>query len=259
VVAALAELEEGVERLAKDQPETIALVLSEIAKLRSQIQQLKERCNLPVEHRDGVDGADLAAKATTERFWLTPPEVYEDLSRQYGPFDFDPCPHPRPEGYDSLRIPWGRCNYVNPPFHQHDGVDGQGPTAFVRKAIGEQKQGKTSVLTLPVQSYVDLLLEAGAELQSLGRVRWRESRRGEPMPGPSPCLLLRFARFSEVLSHPSVAGFHPHADKQKRTRICPANGGNSRKPPSRVTTFPELVTDPVPRGSDRPNTTFLPR
>ena len=128
-----------------------------------------------------------------EPFWLTPPEIYAALSDRYGPFDFDPCPCPRPEGYNSLAIPWGTHNYVNPPFHQHDGVDGQGPTAFVRKAIAEQKLGKTSVLTLPVQSYVNLLLEAGAELLSLGRVCWRESTTGEPMAGPSPicCFVLR--------------------------------------------------------------------
>ena len=27
---------------------------------------------------------------------------------------------------------------------------------------------------------------AGAEIRSLGRVRWREVESGEPMPGPSP-------------------------------------------------------------------------
>ena len=39
----------------------------------------------------------------------------------------------------------------------------------------------------------DLLLEAGPELHSLGRVRWRESTTGEPMLGPSPicCFVLR--------------------------------------------------------------------
>jgi len=62
-------------------------------------------------------------------------------------------PRTRPEGYNSLVIPWGRHNFVNPPFHPHDGVNGQGPTAFVRKAIAEQRLGKISVLTLPVQSY----------------------------------------------------------------------------------------------------------
>ena len=39
----------------------------------------------------------------------------------------------------------------------------------------------------------DLLLEAGAELHSLERVRWRESTTREPMLGPSPicCSVLR--------------------------------------------------------------------
>lgn len=128
-----------------------------------------------------------------DRFWITPPEIYAALSDQFGPFDFDPCPFPRPDGYDSLVEPWGKCNFVNAPFRRHDGVNGKGPTAFVRKAIAEQQAGKTSVLILPVQSYVNLLLEAGAELQSLGRVRWLEAVTGEPMKGPSPicCFVLR--------------------------------------------------------------------
>jgi len=130
---------------------------------------------------------------TDGRYWLTPPEIYAALNREYGPFDFDPCPCPRPDDYNSLLVPWGRRNFVNPPFHQHDGVDGQGPTAFVRRAIAERKLGKTSVLLLPVQSYVNLLVEAGAELRSLGRVRWREAITGKPMTGPSPicCFILR--------------------------------------------------------------------
>jgi len=90
-------------------------------------------------------------------------------------------------------LPWGRRNFVNPPFRRHDGVNGQGPTAFVRKAIAERQLGRTSVLILPVESYVNLLLDAGAELRPLGRVRWREATRREPMPGPSTicCFVLR--------------------------------------------------------------------
>ncbi len=65
---------------------------------------------------------------------------------------------------------------MNPPFHQHDGVDGQGPTAFFRTAIGEQKLSKTSVLLLPVQSYVNLLVEASAKavvVSSSAYANWR--------------------------------------------------------------------------------------
>jgi hypothetical protein len=45
---------------------------------------------------------------------------------------------------------WGTSNYVNPPFRKDDVIGGNGPTAFVRKAIAEQKKGKTSVIVLPV-------------------------------------------------------------------------------------------------------------
>lgn len=129
------------------------------------------------------------------KFWLFPQDLYRQLDEEFH-FDFDPCPCPRPEGYNSLLVPWGKSNFVNPPFRRHDGVDGCGPTAFVRKAIAEASEGKTSVLVLPVQSYVNLLLEAGAELSSLGRVKWKSADTGESMPGPSPIckFVLRGAR-----------------------------------------------------------------
>ena len=121
-----------------------------------------------------------------KRYWLTPPDLYAKLAEEYGPFDFDPCPFPTPEGFNGLEIPWGRMSYVNPPFHRHDGVDGRGPTAFVHKAIAGHRAGNGSVLVLPVQSYVMLLAAAGAEIRALGRVRWLEAETHEPMPGPSP-------------------------------------------------------------------------
>jgi len=125
------------------------------------------------------------------KYWLTPPEVYTRLNNEFH-FDFDPCPYPLPDGYNGLSVPWGRANYVNPPFRKKDSPHG-GPTAFVRKAIEEQGRGNTTVLLIPVQSYVNLLLESGAELRSAGRIRWLEADTLEPMKGPSPilCAILR--------------------------------------------------------------------
>lgn len=122
-----------------------------------------------------------------DRYWLTPPEQYAEYDREFR-FDFDPCPNPRPDGYDSLVIPWGSMNYVNPPFRRTDG-NTHGPTAFVRKAIAEQRCGRSSVLLLPVQSYINLLLEAGAELRSAGRTRFLETTTKEPLRSPSPTIL----------------------------------------------------------------------
>jgi hypothetical protein len=124
--------------------------------------------------------------------FLTPPGVYSSLDAEFQ-FDFDPCPYPCPEGYDSLTVEWGRSSYVNPPFHKQDGVDGQGPTAFVHKAIEENRKGKKVVLMLPIPHYVSLLLEAGAEVRSAGRVRWHDVERGMPFRSPLPigCFILK--------------------------------------------------------------------
>ena len=121
------------------------------------------------------------------KYWLTPPELYEKLDNEFH-FDFDPCPYPKPEGYNSLYLPWGNMNYCNPPFRKTDG-NTDGPTAFVRKAIAEQKVGRSSVLLIPAQSYINLLLDAGAELRSAGRTRFLEVETHEPLKGPSPTIL----------------------------------------------------------------------
>jgi len=121
------------------------------------------------------------------RYWITPPELYKKLDDEFH-FDFDPCPYPKPEGYSSLIHPWGMMNYCNPPFRKVDG-NRDGPTSFVRKAIRECATGKSTVLLLPVQSYINLLLEAGAELRSAGRTRFLEAETSESLPSPSPTIL----------------------------------------------------------------------
>jgi len=120
---------------------------------------------------------------TIGQYWITPPKLYEELDGEFH-FDFDPCPYPYKK--DGIEIDWGQSNYVNPPFRKKDAINGHGPTAFVRKAIEENKNGKTVVLAIPVQSYVNLLIEAGAELRSLGRVRWIDAVTQEPTKQPSP-------------------------------------------------------------------------
>jgi len=121
------------------------------------------------------------------KFWITPPELYKELDDEFH-FDFDPCPYPRPDGFNSLNLPWGYVNYCNPPFRNTDG-NIHGPTAFVRKAIEEQAKGKSTVLLIPAQSYINLLLEAGAELRSAGRTRFLEVESREPLKSPSPTII----------------------------------------------------------------------
>ena len=64
------------------------------------------------------DYSDLTDKAI-----LTPPEIYARLDSEFH-FDFDPCPYPKPGGFDGLTREWGQSNYCNPPFWHIDGQPG---------------------------------------------------------------------------------------------------------------------------------------
>jgi hypothetical protein len=119
-----------------------------------------------------------------KRFWLTPPDLYAKLDNEFH-FDFDPCPFPRPETFNGITVPWGYSNYCNPPFRKSDGAFDAGPTAFIRKAIEEKREGKTSVIVLNTMSYINLLIEAGAEFRSLGRLCWLDCDTKEPRKSPA--------------------------------------------------------------------------
>lgn len=146
-----------------------------------------------------------------KHYWLTPPNLYDELNAEFGPFDFDPCPYPRPEGFDGLTCEWGRRNYVNPPFgsvlrfknttcaHEtatpksmtciHCGEVGKklGPTAWMRKAIAEYENGKLVVLVYPVDKWVLMMIRAvfgeKARIRNLGDVRWCATEDGSQGKG----------------------------------------------------------------------------
>jgi hypothetical protein len=113
-----------------------------------------------------------------KHYWLTPPEIYEPLQKEFN-FDFDPCPYPKPESFDGLTSEWGKSNYVNPPFGSiiHQGKK-KGPTAWARKAIEEHKKGKSVVLVYPIDKWILMLLQAGAEVRNLGDVKWLATEDG---------------------------------------------------------------------------------
>jgi len=119
-----------------------------------------------------------------KRYWITPPDMYRALDEEFH-FDFDPCPYPLPAGWNGVAVPWGQSNYVNPPFRKSDGMHGAGPTAFIRKAIQEKNEGKSSVIVIPTMAFINMLLEAGAEARSMGRVHWLDAETGEPWKNPS--------------------------------------------------------------------------
>lgn len=133
-----------------------------------------------------------------KRYWLTPPEMMAALSAEFN-FDFDPCPHPRPDGFDGLTRPWGKSNWLNPPFTGDSKVPGKrklGPVAWLRKAVAERELGKLTVMILPIYSVraISMADDFGAEVRYVGKPVWLAIEDGTPNPAPlssrQPCVLL---------------------------------------------------------------------
>ena len=124
-----------------------------------------------------------------DHYLLMPRELYRTLDATYHFAAFDPCPYPRPPGFDGLTIPWPNRTFINPPFTGDYGSK----TAFIRKAIEENKLGKTifGIISSTGGHVINLLLAAGAELRPIGRngrVAWIGIKTGKPMPCPVPTL-----------------------------------------------------------------------
>lgn len=130
-------------------------------------------------HRgNGADG---------KHYWLTPKDLYADLETWFGPFNFDACPCPLPEGFDGLLCEWGTRTYCNPPFGSimHQGRK-KGPTAWMRKAIEEFRKGRFVVIVYPVDKWVLMMLDAlGVTdvVRNLGDVKWCAVEDGTPGKG----------------------------------------------------------------------------
>lgn len=91
---------------------------------------------------------------------LTPPELYARLNEEFH-FDFDPCPYPRPEGFDGLKVPWGKSNWVNPIFWRSAELPkGKGGiSSWARKALSEATRGNLTVFAFPLNAWEGLMLE----------------------------------------------------------------------------------------------------
>lgn len=118
-----------------------------------------------------------------KHYWLTPPELMQSLNNEFA-FDFDACPYPKPDNFDGLTCEWGNSTYVNPPFGSimHNGKK-KGMTAWVRKAIEEQKKGKRVVMVYPIDKWVLMLVAAGAKITNLGDVKWVATEDGSAGKG----------------------------------------------------------------------------
>lgn len=121
-------------------------------------------------------------------YWLTPPEVYDPLNAAYH-FDFDPCPHPMP-AWNGLTRSWGKSNWVNPP------ADGRHTLLpWVRKAIQEREEGKTSAILLPIDQMLYDLLQVGPSIIPLPPFEWMApDGSGQRKPAPPSAVFVVHGR-----------------------------------------------------------------
>ena len=127
-------------------------------------------------------------KNISKQYWLTPPDKYKVLNEEFN-FDFDPCPFPKPNNFDGLKVEWGKSNYVNPPFRKEDGG---GIAKWVTKGIEENKKGKTVVFLIHVDRAIMKLIKAGAEIRTIGETAWLSTVDGsEGYSHPSAVFILK--------------------------------------------------------------------
>jgi len=121
-------------------------------------------------------------KPSGPEYWLIPEFIYNPLNQKYK-FDFDPCPYPKPAGYNSLssEVKWGKMNWVNPPFKLRDAPYG-GIAKFVDRAILEKKKGNKSVFILPCSVGIGKLIAAGGTVISAQQVNFLEKNTKKPSP-----------------------------------------------------------------------------
>ena len=169
----------GVAALRNAARNGLGTIFVPMAKSEARLAELEEELARLKDQRDRAE----EPKQESKRSYKTPRPLYEVLDRPFA-FDFDAAPYPRPEGYDSLVVPWGQSSYSNGPFSAKRNPEKHGPADFSRKSIAENRLGKNVVIVVPTMNYINMLLEAGAEPFAIGRVPWEDAETSEPRPSP---------------------------------------------------------------------------
>ena len=108
--------------------------------------------------------------------WKTPKAVYQILDAEFG-FDFDPCPPDHK--FDGLKIEWGKCNFVNPPY-------GREIPKWIEKGFSEWKTGKTVVFLVPSRTdtkwWHEFVMMADEIRFIRGRLKFDDQKNSAPFP-----------------------------------------------------------------------------
>ena len=111
-----------------------------------------------------------------KHYWLTPPDVYTRLDREFG-FDFDPCPtNPT---FNGLSIDWKHTNFCNPPY-------GREIPKWIKKGYEEWKKGKVVVFLIPSRTdttwWHDYVMKATEIRFIKGRLKFDNYKNPAPFP-----------------------------------------------------------------------------
>lgn len=108
--------------------------------------------------------------------WRTPEIIYDKLNQEFL-FDCDPCPvNP---AFDGLKIEWGKCNFVNPPY-------GREINKWLKKGYEEWKKGKTVVFLIPSRTdtrwWHNYVMKANEIRFIKGRLKFQGAKNSAPFP-----------------------------------------------------------------------------
>lgn len=106
----------------------------------------------------------------------TPKSLYEELNKEFN-FDFDPCPtNPK---FNGLKIPWGKRNFINPPY-------GRKIKSWIKKAYEEYLRGKLCVLLIPSRTdtrwWHEYIMKSTDIRFIKGRLKFSNYKNGAPFP-----------------------------------------------------------------------------
>jgi hypothetical protein len=177
---------------------------------------------------------------------LITPDLRAYLEQKYCEL-VDVFPHPRPPGYDAMKISWAELKkdkpyaalYVNPPFRKQDSEDGYSLTDVVPKCIQEAKRGVGPIiLVIPTKSTINMLLEArqkiDVNLESIGRPAWLHTETNKAHPSPLPITLFELNKKRAPL-------FVLNKKPAPLTPVASARGVRVMEMEGRLRTFPTLT------------------
>lgn len=120
--------------------------------------------------------------------WETPPEFFEQIEQEFGPFNLDVCATSKnskcaqfiPRKTDGLKVPWDKKNWCNPPYSDL--------AKWIEKARTEQKHGNLTVMLMPARTdtkafHQYIYKKRGVQIRFIkGRLKFNGSKHSAPFP-----------------------------------------------------------------------------